>query len=65
METLIAATISGLFAGGVAWGVLRSEVKNLKSSVLALHARVDVLMIALASKGFIDAGTLAHTARES
>lgn len=64
METLIAATVSGLFAGAVSWGVLRTEVKNLKSSVFALHARVDVLMIALANKGFIDPGTLAHISRE-
>ena len=64
METLIAATVSGLFAGGVAWGVLRAEVKTLKSSVLALHARVDVLMIALATKGFIDAAMLARPSRE-
>lgn len=64
METLFAAIFSGVFAGAVSWGVLRAEVKNLKSSVAALHARVDVLMIALAGKGFIDAGTLAHISRE-
>lgn len=64
METLIAGAFSGLFAGAVSWGVLRAEVKNLKSSVSALHARVDVLMIALAGKGFIDAGTLAHVSRD-
>lgn len=63
METLFAASFSGVLAAAVSWGVLRAEVKHLKNSVNALHARVDVLMIALANRGFIDAGTLAHVSR--
>lgn len=71
MDTLIAALVTGLFTGAVSWGVLRTEVKNLKdgnkdmkAAIAALHARVDVLMIALAGKGYIDSGVLAHVARE-
>lgn len=63
MNEILLALISGAGAGGVAWGVMQADVRWLKKSVAALHARVDALFIALAQGGHIDAGAAAHLAR--
>lgn len=65
MDTLIVATVSGIVSAAASWGMLRTEVKNMKASLRTLHKRVDVLMLSLAKSGFLDIATISNIDRET
>jgi len=62
-ENLIYALISGLVAGGIAWGAMRQQVRALTHEVAALHVRVDAFMLALAQHGLISMDAAGHLSR--
>ncbi len=63
MESIIIALVTGALTGGIAWGAMRADMRHLRESVQALHARVDALTIALAHDGLIVQDAVNHLSR--
>ena len=65
ITALLVAGLTALIIGALMLGNLIGKMKANTISIQALHARFDVLLMALAQHGIIDAGTVAHVSREA
>lgn len=63
IQTIAQWAVSGVIAGLLAWGGMRSDVRSLKNSNSRLHERVDALMLMLAEHGLISGKKLSAISR--